>query len=217
MMDIADRILHLRKARGISQEELAEQVGVSRQAVSKWESAQSTPDIEKIILLSEYFGTTTDYLLKGTEPEKEQKDRQKAMVFAMAGTIINAMGLVAAITIWIERQQYYATGIGIAVMLLGTGIFLAGQITDSAGKARAKYYFLMFNVWILLLIPMTGGYNLLFGLKAGAIGCLAPIPMLVRPAWVFVLFWAAYIGVCAAADLWIRSWYERNGRSIACR
>ena len=74
MMDIADRILHLRKARGISQEELAEQVGVSRQAVSKWESAQSTPDIEKIILLSEYFGTTTDYLLKGTEPEKEQKD-----------------------------------------------------------------------------------------------------------------------------------------------
>ena len=194
-MDIADRILHLRKARGISQEELAEQVGVSRQAVSKWESAQSTPDIEKIILLSEYFGTTTDYLLKGTEPEKEQKDRQKAMVFAMAGTIINAMGLVAAIT----------------------GIFLAGQITDSAGKARAKYYFLMFNVWILLLIPMTCGYNLLFGLKAGAIGCLAPIPMLVRPAWVFVLFWAAYIGVCAAADLWIRSWYERNGRSIACR
>lgn len=205
MMDIADRILHLRKAQGISQEELAEQVGVSRQAVSKWESAQSTPDIEKIILLSEYFGTTTDYLLKGTEPEKEQKDRQKAMAFAMAGTIINAMGLVAAITIWIERQQYYATGIGIAVMLLGTGMFLAGQIVDSAGKARAKYYFLMFNVWILLLIPMTCGYNLLFGLKAGAIGCPAPVPMLVRPAWRFVLFWGVYVAACAASDLWILS------------
>ena len=139
------------------------------------------------------------------------------MVFAMAGTIINAMGLVAAITIWIERQQYYATGIGIAVMLLGTGIFLAGQITDSAGKARAKYYFLMFNVWTLLLIPMPCGYNLLFGLKAGAIGCLAPIPMLVRPAWVFVLFWAAYIGVFAAAGLWVRSWDERDGGRIVFR
>ena len=54
-MNIADRIQHLRKSRGISQEELAEQIGVSRQAVSKWESGQSTPDLEKIILLSDYF------------------------------------------------------------------------------------------------------------------------------------------------------------------
>ena len=62
-MNIADRIQNLRKARGISQEELADKIGVSRQAVSKWESEQSTPDIEKIILLSNYFETTTDYLL----------------------------------------------------------------------------------------------------------------------------------------------------------
>ena len=45
-MNIADRIQNLRKARGISQEELADKIGVSRQAVSKWESEQSTPDIE---------------------------------------------------------------------------------------------------------------------------------------------------------------------------
>lgn len=70
-MSIADRIQQLRKSRGISQEELAEKAGVSRQAVSKWESGQSTPDIEKISLLSDFFETTTDYLIKGIEPVKE--------------------------------------------------------------------------------------------------------------------------------------------------
>ena len=70
-MNIADRIQLLRKSKGISQEELADKIGVSRQAVSKWESEQSTPDIEKIILLSDYFQTTTDYILKGIEPVKE--------------------------------------------------------------------------------------------------------------------------------------------------
>ena len=52
----------------MSQEELADRMGVSRQAVSKWESEQSTPDLEKIIIMSELFGVTTDYILKGTEP-----------------------------------------------------------------------------------------------------------------------------------------------------
>ncbi len=67
-MNMADRIQYLRKTKGLSQEELADKVGVSRQAVSKWESEQSTPDIEKIIIMSELFEVTTDYILKGIEP-----------------------------------------------------------------------------------------------------------------------------------------------------
>lgn len=67
-MNMADRIQYLRKAKGFSQEELADKMGVSRQAVSKWESEQSTPDIEKIIIMSELFEVTTDYILKGIEP-----------------------------------------------------------------------------------------------------------------------------------------------------
>ena len=67
-MNKADRIQYLRKTKGFSQEELADKVGVSRQAVSKWESEQSTPDIEKIIIMSELFEVTTDYILKGIEP-----------------------------------------------------------------------------------------------------------------------------------------------------
>ena len=50
-MNIADRIQHLRKTKGISQEELADKIGVSRQAVSKWESEQSLPDVERIVLM----------------------------------------------------------------------------------------------------------------------------------------------------------------------
>ena len=72
-MNVADRIQNLRKMKGISQEQLADEIGVSRQAVSKWESEQSMPDLEKIILLSEYFEVTTDYLLKGIEPTKEKE------------------------------------------------------------------------------------------------------------------------------------------------
>ena len=63
-MNMADRIQHLRKNKGISQEELADKVGVSRQAVSKWESEQSTPDIEKVILLSNFFDVTTKYFVQ---------------------------------------------------------------------------------------------------------------------------------------------------------
>lgn len=63
-MIVADKIAGLRKEKGWSQEQLAEQMGVSRQAVSKWESGQALPDLDKILALSQLFGVTTDYLLK---------------------------------------------------------------------------------------------------------------------------------------------------------
>lgn len=63
-MILADKIIRLRKKNSWSQEELAEKMHVSRQAVSKWEGAQSVPDLEKVLRLSSLFGVTTDYLLK---------------------------------------------------------------------------------------------------------------------------------------------------------
>ena len=63
-MIFADKLIDLRKKNGWSQEELAEKLNVSRQAVSKWEGAQSIPDMTRIIQLSELFGVSTDYLLK---------------------------------------------------------------------------------------------------------------------------------------------------------
>ena len=74
-MILANKITEERKKNGWSQEELANQLGVSRQAVSKWESASSVPDLQRVLELSKLFGVTTDYLLKdeiGPEPVAER-------------------------------------------------------------------------------------------------------------------------------------------------
>lgn len=70
-MIFADKLVRLRKKSGMSQEELAEKMNVSRQSVSKWEGAQSVPDLEKILQLGELFGVTTDYLLKDEMEDEE--------------------------------------------------------------------------------------------------------------------------------------------------
>ena len=68
-MDMAGKLAELRKRAGWSQEELAARLDVTRQSVSKWESGQSVPDVERIVRMSELFGVTTDYLLKDAAPE----------------------------------------------------------------------------------------------------------------------------------------------------
>ena len=73
-MILADKIIELRKKAGWSQEELAAQLGVTRQSVSKWEGAQSVPDMEKVVQMSRLFGVTTDYLLKDEIETIEQPD-----------------------------------------------------------------------------------------------------------------------------------------------
>ena len=73
-MILADKIIKLRKKNGWSQEELADKMNVSRQAVSKWEAAQTTPDLEKILQLGNLFGVTTDYLLKDEMEDEEFTD-----------------------------------------------------------------------------------------------------------------------------------------------
>ena len=70
-MTFSDKLIALRKKAGWSQEELAERLNVSRQSVSKWESAQSMPDIDKILQLSSLFSVTTDCLLKDTQDDPQ--------------------------------------------------------------------------------------------------------------------------------------------------
>lgn len=83
-IDIANRLYELRKKSNFSQEELAEKIGVSRQAVSKWERAEASPDTDNLILLSKLYGVSMDELLTTNEPvemkaqnvgeEKKQED-----------------------------------------------------------------------------------------------------------------------------------------------
>ena len=78
-MKLPEKIQRERKKMGLSQEKLAEKIGVSRQAITKWENGLASPELEKIVSLSECFKVSTDYLLKDniTEPTPPQESALK--------------------------------------------------------------------------------------------------------------------------------------------
>lgn len=196
-MTIADRIQSLRKSKGVSQEELADRIGVSRQAVSKWESEQSTPDVEKIVLLSNYFEVTTDYILKGIEPvkaEEKQSGKQDggdgAAICDITGTALNLLGVVISGLIWYSVQETAAVTAGIVFVILGVMVHEIGLL--QSGKRRrlpAEYRFWRINVWLVVFIPLSVTYNLLMQ------GIPAPYPMMISGYMYidFALFWIVYL------------------------
>ena len=93
---LSEKLYKLRKNSGLSQEQLAEQLNVSRQAISKWESGTAVPESEKLINISNYFGVSVDYLLKDDAEDKvkvtdstmEEKPKMKAgIIICIAGII----------------------------------------------------------------------------------------------------------------------------------
>lgn len=76
-MTLGEKLQTLRRSRGLSQEQLAEILEVSRQAVSKWENGDSAPDLDRIRAICTYFGVTTDYLI-WDEPEDAPRGAEKA-------------------------------------------------------------------------------------------------------------------------------------------
>lgn len=108
-MILADKIIRLRKKNGWSQEELADKMNVSRQAVSKWEAAQTTPDLEKILQLGNLFGVTTDYLLKDELVDEE-------FVEGVDETPIRKISLAEA-NDYLEQRKNASVQIAIATLL----------------------------------------------------------------------------------------------------
>lgn len=96
-MILADKIIRLRKKNGWSQEELADKLNVSRQAVSKWEGAQTVPDLSKILQMSTLFGVTTDYLLKDEIEEEAFTD--------VSDSPVRKLSLADANTYLTQRKQ----------------------------------------------------------------------------------------------------------------
>ena len=100
-MTFSDKLIALRKKAGWSQEELAERLNVSRQSVSKWESAQSMPDIDKILQLSSLFSVTTDCLLKDTQDDTQPAAAQTPSPLPRIKALTAAYWLVVvAIFLW---------------------------------------------------------------------------------------------------------------------
>lgn len=125
-MNIADRIQYLRKTKGFSQEELADKMGVSRQAVSKWESEQSMPDVEKIVTMSELFEVTTDYILKGIEPAAMARKKAIYALYAGAAIVFATIAGIGSFTAN-RFQVYECFFITIAGAAVGAGIGLLVQ------------------------------------------------------------------------------------------
>ncbi|MBO4838083.1 MAG: helix-turn-helix domain-containing protein [Lachnospiraceae bacterium] len=164
-MTIGERLTELRKSRGLSQEELAEQLTLTRQTISKWELGQSSPDIEYVIALCDLFGVSTDYLLKGEEPEakaapKEEHsqpvpkgprsaEREKNwMIFGLGMAVSSLAFLVIAFFVimsvvhpWVTYKSG-KTYTGLAGYLLGTGSlpwFIGAAVLLLGGLAVAVF------------------------------------------------------------------------------
>lgn len=120
-MILAEKIMELRKKNGWSQEELAEQVHVSRQSVSKWESGASIPDLSKILLLSEAFGVSTDYLLRDDieETQKAEAFVEETVEKAAGGEIIEIIYKIS-----LDEAKEYIKDRRFAAKRIGAGVVL---------------------------------------------------------------------------------------------
>ena len=116
-MTLHEKILYYRKQARLSQEELAARVGVSRQAVSKWELGDATPEVDKLVALARVFGVTTDELLSPEEPAAGTPPPKREPYDCRRG-----FGGVA----WLIRRYGWLAGVYIAVS--GAGIALVGGL-----------------------------------------------------------------------------------------
>lgn len=149
-MTLSEKILYCRRRCGLSQEELAERIQVSRQAVSKWETGESLPEITKLQSLAKTFGVTTDWLLSDEEPYEprmradaestEKPAAQPSKLEALPGILgklVKRFGWLAGV--------YIAAG-GLSLMLIGTlMLVMAKGIERSIVQMDAAYNFESFS------------------------------------------------------------------------
>lgn len=141
-MTIGERLLKLRKEKNLSQEELANELDVSRQTVSKWETDQSVPDFDKIVPLCEVFGITSDELLTGNFNIIEKKEENIKSNFARNIAISVMLFIFAVIALIICAAQFDQPIIGIsiffALIACGTGLIIYNGIYYSKESTKKE-------------------------------------------------------------------------------
>lgn len=136
-MILADKIINLRKKCAWSQEELAEKMNVSRQSISKWESGQSVPDLDRILKLCQLFGVSTDYLLK------DEIEKSEVAVDVYEPANVKHVSAEEAHTFMEQKKKSAARiGIGVVICILSPVVFLLmlgfsdmGRIKDTVAVA----------------------------------------------------------------------------------
>ncbi len=152
-MSINNKIKLLRKKNGLSQEQLSEKIGLSRQAISRWETGDSVPDIDNIVKLSDIFNVSTDYLLKyNTENQEEDEyiskryNNKKLNKNLLIGTI----GI--SITLGIILIAYFITLINPELKIGDNGVNLS--ILEWGFIAHNDLYPLAFFVIICFVVSI---------------------------------------------------------------
>ena len=163
-MILADKIINERKKLGLSQEELADQLDVSRQSVSKWESAQSTPDLNRILKMAEIFGVSTDYLLKDDMEEipadslKEDAGVREDVRKVSLEEATNYLNLIK------ETSPRIATGVSLCIgspipLLILSAYSQSGAIREEVA-AGAGVIALLIMVAVAVFLFITNGQKL---------------------------------------------------------
>lgn len=167
-MTLGEKLQRLRRQGGLSQEQLAEQLSVSRQAVSKWELDETMPDTDNVVQLSRLFGVSCDYLLLDEVDERgapipvpapgETHLNQRGWVhnaFALALAVC-AVGLLLALGGWHSQQAAGPLIIGLIVQVGGLLLFeLAAPRMGEGGRAARLGFYMIAN-WLVLPIPAAG-------------------------------------------------------------
>ena len=157
-MTLADKIIHLRKKQGWSQEELAEKLDVTRQSVSKWEGGLSVPDLNKIVTMSGLFGVSTDFLLKDEcEPDTPTADEQEVPAARMID--------VKEASTYLDDVERISLRMALAVALC---ILSPVCLIVLGGLADAVYW--AANMRLICAIGMV----VLLGLVGGAVALFIP-------------------------------------------
>lgn len=130
---LGERLYQLRRSRGMSQEQLAERIGVSRQTISKWEGGLSTPDLEKLIALADCFEITMDELVRGhgvpvppSAAASQQPMEDPLKLSRIAGFLLCVLGLlcltVAVLILLLHPQTMGNLGGSFAITIDGSGM-----------------------------------------------------------------------------------------------
>lgn len=129
---LAERIYTLRKQHALSQEQLAEALGVSRQTVSKWENGTATPELEKLRALARCFGVTLDELVEDGEPSPERKSAPlKGGRLGLALCLLGALGLFAVGGVMLfmpGRAEALNEASAVAINGSGIALFLCAAV-----------------------------------------------------------------------------------------
>lgn len=213
-MTLAEKILHLRTAQDLSQGDLAERLEVSRQSVSKWETGQSGPDLDKIIRLADLFGVTVDELVREeVQPERPQLAPEPQVVYVekqagltpaqITGAVLMVLGGLAVILGLVFNVVLVA--LGLVLFILGFPPLLSKK------HPRLIFGWLLTSVSILILTPQLVGFDftpnpasLLFPFRAAAqilpyapLGTFSAVILLLRSA----ILWLLII-------LTLRAWFK---------